>query len=167
MATTALSRREGLVQWWQLRSRAERTLLVLVATVLALTLGWLLIGQPLLQDTEQLTRQLATDRVTLTEAQRQADAIAGLAQSAPHVAASDPRAALDAVLVEQGLKGAATSIERGDNERIRLTFERITFDALTAFLDALQKSAQLRPVELVATARVEPGQVRADLTLAR
>ena len=79
MATTALSRREGLVQWWQLRSRAERTLLVLVATVLALTLGWLLIGQPLLQDTEQLTRQLATDRVTLTEAQRQADAIAGLA----------------------------------------------------------------------------------------
>ncbi len=85
---------------------------------------------------------------------------------APRVAAGDPRAALDAALVEQGLKSAATSIERGDNERLRVTFDRIGFDALTAFLDALQKSAQLRPVELVATARVEPGQVRAELTLA-
>jgi len=167
MATTALSRREGLAQWWQLRSRAERAMLALVAVVAALALGWLFIGQPLLQDTERLTRQLASDRATLVEARRQADAIAGLARTAPRVAAGDPRAALDAVLVEQGLKGTATSIERSDNERIRLTFDRIGFDALTTFLDALQKSAQLRPVELVATARVEPGQVRADLTLAR
>jgi general secretion pathway protein M len=167
MATTASSRREGLAQWWQLRSRSERTVLALAATVLALLLGWLLIWQPLLQDTDRLTHQLSVDRITLAEAQRQADAFAGLARSAPQVAASDPRAALDAVLVAQRLKSAATSIERSDNERIRLTFDRISFDALTTFLDALQKSAQLRPVELVATARVEPGVVRADLTLAR
>jgi type II secretory pathway component PulM len=155
------------VQWWQLRSRGERTLLTCVAVALALGLGWLFIGQPLLQDTDRLTRQLAADRVTLAEARRQADTIAGLARNPPRVAASDPRAALDAVLAEQGLKSAATAIERSDNERIRLTFDRITFDALTAFLDALQKNAQLRPFELVATARVEAGQVRADLTLAR
>jgi type II secretory pathway component PulM len=60
-----------------------------------------------------------------------------------------------------------TTIERIDNERIRLTFDTIAFDALTAFLESLQRDARLRPVELVATARVEPGQVRADLTLAR
>ena len=166
MATTASSRRESLTQWWQLRSRGERLVLALVTAVVALALGWLFIWQPLLQDTDRLTRQLAADRATLAEARRQADAIAGLARTAPRVAAGDPRAALDAALVEQGLKSAATSIERGDNERIRVTFDRIGFDALTAFLDALQKSAQLRPVELVATARVEPGQVRAELTLA-
>lgn len=166
MATTASSRRESLAQWWQLRSRSERLVLALVTAVVALALGWLFIWQPLLQDTERLTRQLAADRATLAEARRQADAIAGLARTAPRAAAGDPRAALDAALVAQGLKGAATSIERGDNERLRVTFDRIGFDALTALLDAAQKSAQLRPVELVATARVEPGQVRAELTLA-
>ena len=167
MATTRSSRREGLAQWWQLRTRGERTLLSVGAAALGLALAWLFIWLPLQSDSERASRQLAADRLSLAEARRQADAIAGLARSAPAVAAGDARAALDSVLVQQGLKGAATTIERSDNERLRLTFDRISFDALTAFLDALQRSAQLRAVEVIATARVEPGQVRADLTLAR
>lgn len=167
MATLPSSRREGLAHWWQLRSRSERALLATGAALLALALAWLFVWQPLELDTERLTRQLASDRATLAEARRQADAIAGLARSAPAVAPTDPRAALEAVLAQQGLKSAATSIERTDNDRIRMTFDSIGFDALTTFLDALQRSAQLRAVELVATARVEPGQVRADVTLAR
>jgi len=167
MAMTASSRREGLARWWQLRSRSERAVLGLGAAMLTLALAWLFIWQPLLLDTERLTRQLAADRVTLSDARRQADAIAGLARGAPAIVAGDPRAALDSVLVQQGLKSAATSIENSDNDRIRLTFDRMGFDALTALLEALQRAAQLRAVEVVATARVEPGQVRADITLAR
>ena len=168
MATTAAStRREGLAQWWQLRSPGERSLLAIGAAVLAVALAWLIVYQPLARDTERLTRQLASDRATLADARRRADEIAGLARAAPSVAATDPRAALDPVLAQQGLKSAVTTIERIDNERIRLTFDTIAFDALTAFLDALQREARLRAVELVATARVEPGQVRADVTLAR
>ena len=167
MATSASSRRDAMAQWWQLRSRGERIGLSAGAALATLALAWLLVWQPLQSDSERATRQLAADRLALLEARRQADAIAGLARSAPAVAAGDPRAALDAVLAEQGLKGAATAVERSDNDRLRLTFEHISFDALTAFLDALQQSAQLRAVEVVATARVEPGQVRADLTLAR
>ena len=167
MATLTSGRRQGLAQWWQLRSRGERTLLTLGAALLGVGLAWLFIWQPLAVDTERSARQLVSDRTTLAEARRQADAIAGLAKSAPAIAPGDPRAALDAVLAQQGLKGAASAIERNDNERVRLTFENIAFDQLAAFLDALQRGAQLRAVELVATARVEPGQVRADLTLAR
>jgi type II secretory pathway component PulM len=167
MATLSSSRREGFAQWWQLRSRSERTVLTIGATLLAVTLAGLFIWQPLVQDVQRLTRQLAADRMGLAEARRQADAIAGLAKSPPAVAPGDARAALDAVLAQQGLKSAASAIERTDNERIRLTFESIAFDQLAAFLDALQHGAQLRAVELVATARVEPGQIRADLTLAR
>jgi general secretion pathway protein M len=167
MATMASSRREGLAQWWQLRSPGERTLLAIAAALIGLALAWLFVWQPLELDTERLLRQLASDRTTLAEARRQADAIAGLAKSAPAIATGDARAALDAVLAQQGLKSAASAIERTDNERIRLTFDNIAFDALTAFLETLQHSAQLRAVELVATARVEPGQVRAELTLAR
>lgn len=167
MATATSSRGEALAQWWQLRSRGERTLLTCVSALLVLVLAWLFIGAPLSQDSERLTRQLASERSTLVQARRQADAIAGLARNASPVSTGDVRAALDAVLVQQGLKSAATSVERIDNERLRLTFDSIAFDALTAFLDALQRSAQLRAVELVITARVEPGQTRAELTLAR
>jgi|SRR6266508_4106019 len=161
------SRREAFAQWWQLRSRSERMLLTVAAGIAALALIWLVLWQPLARDTERLGRQIESDRATLADARRRADEIAGLARSAPSVARAEPRAALDAVLAQQNLKVAATTIERIDNERIRLTFDAIGFDALTAFLEALQRDARLRAVELVATARVEPGQVRAEVTLAR
>jgi type II secretory pathway component PulM len=168
MATTLpSSRREAFAQWWQLRSRSERMLLAAAAGIAALALAWLVVWQPLARDTDRLDRQIENDRAMLADARRRADEIAGLARSAPSVAPAEPRAALDAALTQQNLKSAATTIERIDNERIRLTFDAIGFDALTAFLDALQRNARLRAVELVATARVEPGQVRADVTLAR
>jgi len=168
MATTLpSSRRETFAQWWQLRSRSERMLLTAAAGIAALALVWLVVWQPLARDTDRLDRQIENDRAMLADARRRADEIAGLARSAPSVAPAEPRAALDAALARQNLKVAATTIERIDNERIRLTFDAIGFDALTAFLDALQRDARLRAVELVATARVEPGQVRADVTLAR
>ena len=168
MATTLpSSRREAFAQWWQLRSRSERMLLAAAAGIAALAVAWLVVWQPLARVTDRLDRQIETDRAMLADARRRADEIAGLARSAPSVAPAEPRAALDAALTQQNLKSAATTIERIDNERIRLTFDAIGFDALTAFLDALQRDARLRAVELVATARVEPGQVRADVTLAR
>jgi len=166
-ATLPSSRREAFAQWWQLRSRSERILLAAAAGIAALALAWLVVWQPLARDTDRLGRQVETDRAMLADARRRADEIAGLARNAPSVAPAEPRAALDAGLTQQNLKSAATTIERIDNERIRLTFDAIGFDALTAFLDALQRNARLRAVELVATARVEPGQVRADVTLAR
>jgi len=168
MATTQLSsRREAFAQWWQLRSRSERMLLAAAAGIAALALAWLVVWQPLARDTDRLDRQIETDRAMLADARRRADEIAGLARNAPSVAPAEPRAALDAALTQQNLKAVASTIERIDNERIRLTFDAIGFDALTAFLDSLQRDARLRAVELVATARVEPGQVRADVTLAR
>jgi general secretion pathway protein M len=167
MATTLpSSRREAFAQWWHLRSRSERILLTVAVGIAALALAWLVVWQPLVRDTDRLARQIESDRATLADARQRADEIAGLARSPPSVVTADPRAALDPILAQQNLKTAATTIERIDSERIRLTFDTIGFDALTAFLDALQRDARLRVVELVATARVEPGQVRADVTLA-
>jgi type II secretory pathway component PulM len=168
MATTLPPRRrDALPQWWQLRSAGERTFLAVVAALAALALLWLIAWQPLTRDVDRLERQLASERTMLADARRRADEIAGLARNPASVAPTDPRAALDAALARHGLKSAATTVERVDNERLRLTIDAIGFDQLTAFLDTAQREARLRAVEVVATARVEPGQVRADLTLAR
>jgi general secretion pathway protein M len=169
MTTThaPVTAREALAQWWQIRSPAERRTLVALATLIALVLLWLVIWQPIVRDTDRLIQRVASDRVALVEARRAADEIGGLARAAPATPAADPRAALDAVLAAKNLKSAATQIERIDNDRIRLTFDTIAFDVLAATLDSLQRDARLRAVDVVATARVEPGLVRADVTLTR
>jgi len=48
-----------------------------------------------------------------------------------------------------------------------LVFAAVGYDALIAALEALQRDEKLRAVEAVITARVEPGMVRAEITLAR
>ena len=48
-----------------------------------------------------------------------------------------------------------------------MTFDAIAFDALTALVSALQRDAGVRAAEVSVTARVEPGQVRAEVTLTR
>jgi hypothetical protein len=40
----------------------------------------------------------------------------------------------------------------------------VSFDALASLLEGLQRDARLSAVELTAAARVEPGQVRAEMT---
>jgi type II secretory pathway component PulM len=70
------------------------------------------------------------------------------------------------VLAERGLRPAVTAIDVQDG-RVRLTFAAVRFDALIALLDALARTDGLRAVDAVLAARVEPGTVRAELTLAR
>ena len=166
-ASTTVNTREALAQWWQLRSRPERQALIAVGAVVALALAWLIVWQPLERDSERLTRRLANDRAALADARRASDEIAGLTRAAAAPIAADPRGALDSVLAAQNLRTVASAIERVDDDRVRVTLDRIGFDALTALLDALQRDARLRAVEVVATARVETGLVRADLTLTR
>jgi type II secretory pathway component PulM len=116
-------------------------------------------------DTERLGRQVATQRAALATARLQADDIASLSRNAAVVAPRDTRADLDAALAQQGLK--ATTIDRADGERLRVNFDAIGIDALLRLVESLQRDARLRAVDLTATARVEAGQVRAELVLAQ
>jgi type II secretory pathway component PulM len=150
-----------------LRNRRERIVIALVGGIVALALLWSFAWQPLQRDSERLARELVDQRAALTEARRQADEIAGLARNAPPPPTGDARAAIDGALASQGLKSATVSVERLDGERWRVTFDAIAFDALTALLDRLQRDASIRAAEASVTARVEPGQVRAEITLAR
>ncbi len=153
---------ERWTQWWQLRTRAERAAWATAAAFLAALLAWVVIVQPVARDAERLARQVAAGRAALAQAHRQADEIASRARNDAPLPARDVRPMLDAALARQGLKAA---IDRVDDRRIRLTFDAVEFGALSALLDDLQRTARIRPVELNATARVEPAQVRAELTI--
>lgn len=168
MATTIpVGRHERLAQWWHLRSRRDQLVLLLVGVVAALVLLWSFVWQPLARDTERLSRSLADGRAALAEARRQSDEIAGLARNPPAPPAGDARAAIESAMARQGVKAAGNGIERVGDQRWRATLDAISFDSLTALIDALQRNAGVRAAELSVTARVEPGQVRADVTLAR
>ncbi len=149
-------------QWWQLRSPAERSVWLVVATVALGLIAWALLWQPLMRDTERLERRLAEQRATLATAQRQADEIAALARNTVEPSPRNARSDVDAALVRHGLK--AIAIDRGDDGRLRVTLDAVSFDALSTLLDGLQRDARLTVVELTAAARVEPGQVRAEMT---
>ena len=165
MATaTTLSRRDRLVDQWRVRTRAERVAIVTVGGLIVVAVVWLVIWLPLERSIDRLSRDLAAMRSTLSDARRQADAMAAIERrSAPP--ARDPRASLDAALAHAGIK--ASAIDRPAQDRVRMTIDAIAFDALAALLDALQRDGALHVVDLTATARVEPAMVRADFTLAR
>lgn len=149
-------------QWWQLRSPAERSALLVAGSIVVVLAVWALLVQPLTRDTERLERRLIEQRASLAVARRQTDEIATLAQRTVELSTRDARADIESALARQGLK--ATAIDRGDDQRLRVTLDAVSFDALAALLEALQRDARLSAVDLVATARVEPGQVRAEMT---
>ena len=166
MATLpAVDSRARMAQWWQLRSRVERTLLSIVGGAVLAAIAWLVLWQPMRQDSDRLVRQVAAQRTALATARVQADDIAGLSRNTAALAPRDARADLDAALAQQGLK--ATTIDRADGDRWRVNFDAIAFDALLKLVETLQRDAHLRAVDLTSTARVEPGQVRAELVLAQ
>ena len=149
-------------QWWQLRSPAERTAWLIVGGIALVLVAWLLVWQPLTSETERLERRLMEQRAALATARRQADEIAALARSAVEPSPRDARADVESALARQGLK--ATAIDRGEDQRLRVTLDAVSFEALTRLLEALQRDARLNAVDLTAAARVEPGQVRAEMT---
>ena len=162
-AAAGLDRRERLTHWWRLRTDAERGALVAGAVLAAAALAWLLVWLPIQSDIARLTRDLAMQRAALAQARSQADAIGGLERRTP-APARDARAALDLALAQSGIR--ASAIDRSGDD-LRVTVDGVSFDALTSLLESLQRDAALRVVDLTAAARVEPGMVRAELTLRR
>lgn len=151
---------------WDRASRRERALLALAAVVVALAVLWLWVWQPMIADIARLERDLPRTRAVLAAARAQADDLVALQRSSVRAKSGDPRAAVERVLAERGLRAAVNSLDVQDG-RVRLGFAVVRFDALVGLLDALAKSEGLRAVDATLTARVEAGTVRADVTLAR
>lgn len=166
MAFSLHSLSPGLGHAWDRASRRERAMIVGAAIVVALAAGWTWVWQPMNADIARLQRDLPRAHGVLATARAQADALVALQRTSAGAKSTDPRAAVERVLAERGLRPAVTALDAQEG-RVRLTFAAVRFDALVAFLDALARTDGLRAVDAVLAARVEPGTVRAELTLAR
>jgi general secretion pathway protein M len=169
MATRALPRvpvPPAVVRAWDRGSSREHRLIVAAVVVVALAAAWALVWQPMRDDIGRAQRDLLRDRAVLAAARAQVVDLTSLQRVAAASSTGDPRLAVERVLGERGLKANLTALEVKD-DRALLTFAAIGFDALVGALDALSKSDGLRPVQATLTARVEPGTVRAEITLAR
>lgn len=154
------------VRAWDRGSRREHGLVLAAVAVVLLAIAWSWLWQPMQADSERARRDLLRDRAALAVAELQVAEIKGPRHGTPATPGGDPRVAIERVLGERGLKPAMTSMVVKD-DRVLVTFAAIGFDALVGMLDALAKADGLRPVEATLAARVDPGTIRAEVTLAR
>ena len=149
------------------KSPVERRIAVILFVVVAVALLWTALWQPLTRDVASLRLARATNAAALARRPRASEgnerALAHEPRRPPPV---DARADLDRALAQQNLRSAVTSLDWRDG-RAHVVFAAIGYDTLIGLLEALQRDARLRAVEATITARVEPGTVRAELTLAR
>lgn len=158
----------AFVRAWDRWSSRERLLAIAAAAVVVLAAAWAGIWQPMQEDTVRARRELQRDRAALAVARAQAVEITGLQRAAQsgNSTRGDSRLVIERILGERAVKVSLTSFEVKDS-RTYITFAAIGFDALVDMLDALAKADGYRPVEITLTSRVEPGTVRAEITLAR
>jgi type II secretory pathway component PulM len=155
-----------VASWLATKSRAERRVAAAILLLVGLAVLWAALWQPLTRDLAALRIAQAGNAATLADARRMAQEIAGLARTPPKEAPADARGVLERMLVQQNLRDAVTQLESRDG-RVHVVFAAVGYDALIGTLEALQRDAGLRVVQATLTARVEPGTVRADFTLAR
>ena len=151
--------------WLATKSRAERLIAATILLLAVTALLWAALWQPLTRDMAALRIARAGYAAKLADARHMAKEIAGLARMPPKEAPADARAVLERMLVQQNLRAAVTQLESRDG-RAHVVFAAVGYDALVGALETLQRDAGLRAVEATLTARVEPGTVRADVTLA-
>ena len=150
-------------RWAALPIRDRRVLGTALALVLILG-AWSLAWRPLVRDIATMRAAVPREAGALAEGRQLAEEIAGLAR-APTVPRSDePRVALERILASSGLRPAVTQLDWQEG-RARVVFAAVAFDRLVGVLETLQRDGRLRVVEAVVTARVEPGSVRAEITL--
>jgi len=155
-----------VARWLAGKSRGERRTVAAIAVAIGVAVLWLGLWQPLRRDAEAMRTSREVSASELAAARKMTEEAAGLARATPTSAPGDARATLDRILAQQNLRGAVTQLDWQEG-RAHVVFAAISYDALAPLLEALQREGNLRAVDATLTARVEPGTVRAELTLGR
>jgi type II secretory pathway component PulM len=153
----------ALADRWAAMSARERGLVAVGAVVIALALLYAYVWRPLVDDLPRAQRD--ADRAERRLASASASAAA--AASRANVAGRAPLdAAIRSALARHGFTVNDATVEIA-GERASVTMPSVRFGPLVAFVDTLAREDAVHVVEATLTARVEPGRVRAELSLGR
>jgi type II secretory pathway component PulM len=151
---------------WRQWSLRERALIALGGVVVVVAAGWPLLWAPIQRDVDASPIAVARARAAAASARQAAAEIPGLERKAQAPRNVDVAGAVQAALAAQGLRDVATSVDAKAG-RARLTFAAIDMATLATLVETLGRDEQLFVREALLAGRVEPGSVRAELTLAR
>jgi type II secretory pathway component PulM len=155
-----------IARWLAGKTRGERRVVTAILVAVTGMLLWAAIWLPLVRDADTMRAARGANAAALAAARKMAEEGAGLARVSATPVTADTRAGFERVLVNQNLRAAVTQLDSKEG-RTRVVFAAVAYDALIAALEALQRDEKLRIAEATITARVEPGMVRAEITLAR
>lgn len=147
---------------WDRATPRERLLVRGMLLVVVLAVLYAAAWQPLRADMTRTRDALERERATY-ETLRTYTTPPTQPAAAP---APDPLAAVSRALDARNLRAGASQLEARDG-RVMVILGAVPFDTLVALLDDLARTDRVRTLEARITARVEPGIVRAELTLGR
>ena len=152
---------------WDTARPAQRVLFCAFVAVLAVVLGIFYVALPLREAIARAKSDVERNRMVLDIARARANESAGLARDSPAVHAGEPAGAIERVLSSHGLQFVPSGSKAADAGQLSIVIARARFDALVRALEALAQDEGIRVVEATLTALVDPGFVRAELSLRR
>lgn len=154
-------------EYWTLRSREERRLILFALWLLTPLLFYTVLWQPAHAAVQKLRGQLPSLHAQLETMRADATAIRALrrqAQPAP-IEAAAIKDVVEASALRNQLKSALTSIELQPPSGVRVTLAEVPFDKLLFWLKELQQEQLLRADVLSVSALPQEGMVRVSATL--
>ena len=143
---------------------AERRVWLVVAGVAALAVV-AFVAIPLQDAITHKRDDVVRSRLILDVARARAAENLNLARATVPDKTPDLRATVDRILTAQGVRSAPLETQTADDAR-KIVIDAVPFADLVRTLDALAH-AGVRVVDATLAARVDPGTVRAELSLAR
>jgi general secretion pathway protein M len=154
---------QPLSAFWSARNARERMLLLAAMIVIVLGLVYVLLIDPALTGRAQLSKNLPVLRQQVAELQVMSKEASGLSAKGATSVAPLSKESLEAGLLRTGLKPQNVTLTGDDIVRVQLA--SVPFAGVIAWLDEMQRTASLSPVEANVVALPEAGQVNATLTL--
>ncbi|MEC5215130.1 general secretion pathway protein M [Actimicrobium sp. GrIS 1.19] len=162
-ASANLSRaRDATAAFWNDRSVKERKQLLVIGTIIALALTFLLFIDPALSGRTQLRKNLPVLRQNAADMQQLTREVATMLASVPPPPPVLTKESVEAGLSARGLKSQSVVVT---DEVVRIQLPVASFAALVDWLDEMQKTARLSVMDASITALPASDSVSATLTL--
>lgn len=154
--------RQSFAEFWAARNARERMMLAAAAAVATLGLVYAVMIDPALTGRERLRNDLPALRQQVAQLQALSKEVSALSENTAPSTTAITRENIEAGLARKGLKPQSVVLT-GNHAKVQLT--AVSFSALLAWLDDIQKSALLSVVEANIVALAQTDMVDVTLTL--